>query len=146
MIQRVVRDTLLQLRVWNSINLQISCKNSGSKLKNWAGFRDLKNFRIWDFAWLDERRSTKLAQFFIYRAHVFEMAFMAGLQGAIFPSFLRNLSVRVGNLSPANINWKLNILSQGKNSPAFFPFFYFFHHTLTKISTICIRFWFLILV
>ena len=46
------------------------------------------------------------------------MAFMACLQGAIFPNLFMNFSLIVGNLSSASFKWQTNIFSQDKNSPA----------------------------
>ena len=35
---------MLLFRVWTCINIEITCKNSGPNLKNWARFWDLKFF------------------------------------------------------------------------------------------------------
>ena len=116
--KRVVSDIMMLFRVWTYIIIEIKCKNSWSNLINRARFWNLKFVRICDFTRIDSQKSPSLPQFLRYRAHLLAMAFMADLQGAIFPNLVINFSLIVGNLSPASFNWKINILSQGKNSTA----------------------------
>ena len=101
---------MLLFRVWTYINMEITCKNSGSNLKHWARFWDLKIFRKWDFARLYSQKTTKHTQFLRYRAHLLAMAFMGSFFGHSFhgtpggdPTLFMNFSLIVGNLSPASL-------------------------------------------
>ena len=79
------------------MNIEITCKNSGSNLRDWTRYWDLKIFRIWDFTQLDENQ--QISTLLNFYSRLLAIDFMTDLQRAIFLNLLMNFSLIVGNLS-----------------------------------------------